>query len=243
MTLVVPSYIQRAGISSNIIRFRWDDWDCRLADIPLDDALLARLREISQRANVAVTIASGEWIFHRFDLLSDDPTPWRCAEAAWAQILDWRYAVDWEPEEEEWFGPVRGPLMMAMVWVVDAVEELEHDGDPAVSAACISKLATHVLPDDLPFRQWRELILARLETLYPLDPEERLGEVVPREALDPDFAFSLEMTKPLINRFLSGLSPEKNPLLNSSEEMLEEGFEGTPYVFDIEKDRQLRFEW
>jgi hypothetical protein len=85
--------------------------------------------------------------------------------------------------------------------------------------------------------------MTRLQNLYPLNSEEKLGEVVPQEALDPTLDFQIEQTEPFVNRFLRSLDYRTNPFLNSPEQMLDRGFKGTPYVFNIEEDRKARFEW
>jgi hypothetical protein len=82
--------------------------------------------------------------------------------------------------------------------------------------------------------------MARLEFYYQRQTDETLGDVVPREALDPNFDFNPERTQFLIDRFLADLSRRTNPFLSSPEKMLEGGFVGTPYVFDMEADRQYR---
>jgi hypothetical protein len=85
--------------------------------------------------------------------------------------------------------------------------------------------------------------LQRLERLYPVDPTETMGEVVPREAFDPGIDFRPEETEAMVNQFLASLNYHENVLLNSPRTMLEKGFQGTPYHFDIIEDRRKRFEW
>lgn len=240
---MIPKYIQIPNIQDNTIRFKWDDWNVKQADFPIEDILYDRLQNLAQRATVAFTIATAEWIIHRFGGLSDDPLPLEYLEAAWAQVVHFRYSYHRDIRKEEWTGPVRGPIGIAIRRVIFAIQQAEEDGDPPWRAGRISKLAEHVISDPTPYKEWRESIMKRLETLYPLDPDETLGEVVPREALDPDFDFNIEQTESLINKFLAGLDYNTNPFLNSPEKMLELGFEGTPYVFDIEADRKARFEW
>ena len=243
MTLPMPHYIRAADIQENTIKYRWDDWNEERVEGPIDGEMFTRLCEISQRANVALTIASGEWIIYRFGSLLDDPIPLQHIEAAWAQMIDYRYSFPWQFTKETWDGPIRGPVIRAMELVTEAINALEADDQPAFSSASICKLTEHVISKPMPYQTWRERVVQRLERLYPLDPEEKMGEVVPREALDPEFDFKPEDTKLLVNNFLSSLSHTDNILLHSPKEMLEAGFEGIPYLFNIEKDRKARFEW
>lgn len=243
MTLSIPNYIRAADIQESTVHYLWDEWDEERAEGPFDDELFTRLCGISQRANVALTIACGEWIIHRFSTLLEDPMPLQHLEAAWAQMIDYRYSFLWHFSEEIWDGPIKGPVIEAMELVTEAINALEADDQPAFSSTTIFKLAEHVISEPMPFKTWHECVVQRLERLYPLDPEETMGDVVPREALDPDFDFNPEDTELLVNNFLSNLSHTDNVLLQSPKEMLEAGFKGTPYVFDIENDRKARFEW
>jgi len=60
--------------------------------------------------------------------------------------------------------------------------------------------------------------------------EERRGPFVAREALDPDFDYKPEVARKLMADFLRGVDYTKNPYLRSPKDMLEDGFEGTPYT-------------
>jgi hypothetical protein len=88
--------------------------------------------------------------------------------------------------------------------------------------------------------------MERFESLYKRDPDDELGDVVPREAVDPGRAFKVEQTEAIINQFLASLDHRTNQFLSSPEDMLEsddeedEGFPGTPYLFDMKADRQSR---
>lgn len=244
--LPTPGYIQVANVDDLSIRYKWDDWNVEQAEEPINEQMLRQLKGISQRAAVAFTIATAEWIVHRFGTLCNDPLPLHYLEAAWADQLDNIYAAaTWEEltEKKEWAGPIRGPIRIAMERVMYALEEAEEDGEPEVRALWITSLADFIMSDPAPYREWRKRVMERLKVLYPRNPEDTLGEVVPREALDPDFEFHIENTEDLINRFLSGLSYLSNPFLNSPEKMLDAGFEGKPYVFNIEQDRTRRFDW
>jgi hypothetical protein len=246
MVLHVFKCIQTTDIQDNTIRYKWDDWNVEQAEEPIDEDFYKRLEGISQRANIAFTIGTAEWIIYRFGSVSNDSLPIQYLEAAWAQIVHWRYAgYSWNDftKKAEWSGPVRGPLDIAMTRVMFAIQQAEADENPELRAAWITNLAQYLMANPTPYRRWCEWVMERLESLYRRDPEEKLGEVVPREALDPDFDLKVEKTESLINRFLGTLDYNTNPFLSSPEKMLEQGYEGRPYIFDIEKDRKARFEW
>jgi hypothetical protein len=169
--------------------------------------------------------------------------PTQYLEAAWAQIVDWRYgALTWEERVNrgEWIGPVKGPIGTAMLRVMYAIQQVRENAFPELRAAWITKLASYIMPDQAPNYRWREEALRRLALWYPRDPTETLGDVVPRQALDPDSGFNPEHAEALLNDFLASLNYEANPFLNSPAKMLELGFKGTPYRFNLEAERQRR---
>jgi hypothetical protein len=229
--LYTPEYLRRSAMQEATVAYTWDDWNVEAAYEPLDDDLLGRLAQVSYRANEAFTIACAEWIVYRFGALSDDPTPSNYIEAAWAAIFDWRYLKYFEPLDEEWQGPVRRALEVAIVLVVEVIGRTESDDLPEISAASVSNLAKHVMSNPKAFEEWQEWAVERLAKFYPRNEEEPLGPVVPREALDPDIEFSPIETPEYINRFLRNLNFSKNEFLEPPETMLKSGFEGVPYVY------------
>jgi hypothetical protein len=245
MALSVASYILAANIQDQAIRYQWDDWNEEQATEPISEEFLARLQGISQRAVVAFTCGAAEWIIHRFAALSDNPLPLYYLETAWAMILDLRYCGftwdDYTHESTGWTGPVRRPLAIAAGRVEYAFQAIIEYGNPELSAGWLNNLAQYVLTDAEPYQKWHERVMERLEVLYRRDPQEKLGDVVPRQAVDPGFDFQVEQTESLINQFLAGLDHKSNPFLNSPERMREQGFEGTPYVFHFAQDRKTRF--
>jgi hypothetical protein len=149
---------------------------------------------------------------------------------------------DYTHESAGWVGQVKRPIAIAMTRVEYTFQAILEYGNPELSGGWLDNLAQYVITDPAPYQMWRDRVIERLEALYPWSADDKLGEVVPREALDPDFDFRLEQTESLINRFLATLDYRSNPFLNSPDKILEQGFEGTPYIFDIERDRQSRVE-
>jgi len=234
-----PSYIESARIEGAHIRFVWDEWNVRATYEPVDEALVERLMKLSKRANCAFTIAIAEWIVYRFQPFDRDPEPLQYLEAAWAANVDLAYADEMDIVDEEWGGPVRGPMSMAISFVVDALFAEEADPNAPFNPAWAARFARHVLPDAVIFDQWFDQCLLRLEQLFPMQTEEELdwfdrlkngGQLVPREVFDPGFDFKHEMTGFLINQFLSQLRPGSNPFLRSADEMRQIGFDRTPYI-------------
>lgn len=246
MPLVVPHYIRSANIASALVRYRWDDWNVEQAEEPIDETLIAALELLSLRANAAFTIGTAEWIVHRLSPLVEDLLPSHYLASAWAQIIDFRYrSVAWEElaAETEWSGPVRGPVRVAMTRVTFALDQTWEIESPELRAAWIVNLARYVLIDPAPYLEWCERVMSRFQRIYKRNPDDILGEVIPREALDPNFDFDENQTEVLVNQFLAGLDYRSNPFLNSPERMIHRGFEEFPYVFNSEKERIKRLEW
>jgi len=254
MTLPVPKYLQAANVDDTSIRYQWDDWKTLPALQAVDDKLKSRLKGVSQRAVVAFMCGTVEWIVHRFSRLCDDPALSAYLEAAWAMIVDVRYCVcggggtGWQEYSiKGWDGPIKAPIADALERLEIAIQKLAwEDTDPVRRAGLLAALAAYVMTDPAPYKRWCGQVMKRFESLYPRDPEDELGDVVPREAIDPKFDFKVERTEALINRFLASLDYHTNIFLTSPEDMLEsddeeeEGFKGTPYVFDMEADREAR---
>ena len=239
MPLPRPGYIDPAVADPNLA-FTWDEWKVRSFYKPADEKLVERLSHVTQRARVALTIAEAEWIVYRFEGIAKDPVPLQLIEAFWAANIDLRYGNYWEPVDDEWRGPVRGPLSVALLITCDALFCTSQSENWAENPSWMSKLAEHLLPPAfLPvFVKWRETVLQRLEKFYSASaaPEPDLwdevdswGPYVPRELFDPEFDFHPDMTETLITNFLIGLNPATNPYLNSPHDMLELGFPGVPY--------------
>ena len=251
MTLPVPGYLASAHVDDESVRYEWDDWRTLPAAETPDPELVKRLKGVSQRAVLAFLCGTAEWIYARLGRFCEDPAPGEYLEAAWAIIIDSRYVgygtADWWQtySASEWLGPVKGPIHDALAGVETAAQQLALERiDPSFKAARLATLSAYIMPDPKPYIRWRDQIMDRFERVYPRRPEDPLGDVVPRQAIDPGFDFRAEDTEALINRFLTELDHDTNRFLSSPEGMLKgdvDGhFMGTPYRFDIEADRQAR---
>jgi hypothetical protein len=236
-----PAYVRAVDSRDPHLAFEWDDWSDEEEAIEKD--FYARLKGISHRACGAFAIATAEWILYRFSALENEPVLGDFIESAWAQLVALQYGSAWQEiaDDDDWVGPVRGPIHNTLMWISDGIADALEGANPMLFTAWAASLAQIVLPDAEPYRAWRKRVMERLEALYPRDPIDSLGDVVPREALDPDADFSVEDTERLINHFLALLRPDENPYLAAPEKMLEEGFAGIPYAFSLEADRDARF--
>jgi hypothetical protein len=217
-------------------RFAWDEW--RITDTyqPGDDAVRAVMAGVTVRANMAVCTAMAEWVVWRFEPLSGDIRPLLMLQAAWAAGVHTAYARYHEFNDDEWRGVVRGPMRMALGIVIDLIWS-QQTAEAGQHVAWMSQLAERVLPDPAPFRQWRSLILDRMQAQYPRTASDVVfeddfdpGPWVPREAMNPAVRLTPSEVRQRMEDFVATLNPATNPYLHEPTEMLAfSDYSGTPY--------------
>jgi hypothetical protein len=212
MTLKQPSYIPVDEISHMPMTHRWDDYDpYTLFPEPNENTELL-LSKMSDNAKFAFAIGCAEWVVYRFKLLSDDPRPLQFIEACWAVEMSEEFESPDESEDEEWEGPIRGPIDLALMTILNTFYASE-DGNAEEDAAFAELVALHVLPSPGSFLAWRDRILPSLAATYPFDTGDPLGKPVPREALDPTILLDDAQREELVRNYLLGLPKEGNPFL------------------------------
>ncbi len=240
MILAPLAPVLDAGVDTLELEYEWNDWNVHPHFRPGDAELMDRALGLSHRARIALSVAIGEWIVHRFSHLAD-PHYRLCRdyiEALWAWNIDWRYAIPFHPQDREWQGPVLGPLELVLVISNDAFERVEEQGESEHCPAWMSQLAEHVLPDAGPYRAWLEEVLARLEQhfAWEYDPDDFFlendfrGPPVPRELFDTSQPFDPARSERLLGELLLRLEGTPNPFLRPADELDElydEG--GAPY--------------
>ncbi|MFO7561946.1 MAG: hypothetical protein R6X02_04840 [Enhygromyxa sp.] len=240
MILIPQPHLLSAAVDTLELDFEWNDWDVHPYFRPGDAELRDRALGLSHRARIALTLAIGEWIVHRFSKLADVHYRLCCdyMEALWAWNIDWRYAIPFHPQDREWQGPVLGPLELVLVICNDAMERVEEQGESEHCPAWISQLAEHVLPDARPYRVWLDEVLARLEQHFAgeYDPDDFFlendfrGPRVPREIFDVSRQFDPGQSDALLDGFLIRIQGTPNPFLRPVDELEDMGDEhGTPY--------------
>jgi hypothetical protein len=241
MSRWLPAYLTHAPGDRTQLRYEWDEW--RVNDVirPAPDDLLATLSPLRDEALVGLSIAEAEWIAWRYDTLSDDGNLLCFLEAAWAANLDLRYTTYFETDPDDWRGPIRGPMNVALTVVMDALFCKHERPEHAVNPCWLSSLALRVLPDARPFLSWRDFCIDRLlqhyrkppdtdTSLFDEDPPAPLP--VPPDVFDPAIKFRLQDAGAAMDRYLRDLDRSDNPFLSEPQEMVQLGFEGLPYRYD-----------
>ncbi|MEW5702959.1 MAG: hypothetical protein AB1792_12120 [Candidatus Zixiibacteriota bacterium] len=212
MALSPPRYIPIAILQKAPVTHSWDDWDPYPLVGTQREETMDRLARLSDRAIIAFAIGCAEWVVFRLGNLSTDPTPLDFLEAAWAFEMDKEIESLPESEDKDWQGPIRGPLDLSLMTILNTYYTTE-EGTAEIEGAFAELVALHVQHDTSYFEAWRKRALQRLSDHYPRKKSDTWGPPVPREVLDPAVKISPELAQEYVQRFLDGLDFEKNPFL------------------------------
>ena len=160
---------------------------------------------------MGLTLATGEWVVHRFSRLADDPRPMQYLDAAWAEQMQQSRCVSVELRASQWRGRVRGPLGMVVTIANDLLFDLEDDSDTRRRAIWMRSLARYVLPSVQAFDAWLRDAVERMIACHPRRASENeiiegddfgLGRPVARELFDTTRRFDPARERKLIDGFL-----------------------------------------
>lgn len=231
-----------AGIASRDLAFAWDEWQIVSYYRHADPERFARVDALTSRANLGLTIAAAEWLVERFSACSADPVPEDYLAAAWAGAAHPAYCPYMETDDDDWRGPVRGPLAMAMAIVNDAMYGLDDQPKVSLRACWMAELVTHVLPDVEAFEDWWDACVERLEDWHAIEVEladhvsdlfdafPDQGAAVPPRAFDPTQPYEPAQAGRLWDEYLRSLDPGTNPFLADPEDLADRrDLPGPPY--------------
>lgn len=162
MPTVPPGIFAEAPVPS----FAWDEPNFLQYCYFLPAALHDRLLGLTENANLALAIGSADWILARF--LPFDPAREArdFAAAVWAKLSpDWRCDL-YDPADEDWCGPVRGPILIAMTILYDVLAGRGENSVTADRAVWMHNLALHVIEPLQPYLAWHEQVVKRLEQTH-----------------------------------------------------------------------------
>jgi hypothetical protein len=249
MPLSVPSHIANAHIDSNEVRYAWDEWADKddIYHRASDQSLREGVTPLSQRGRIALANGVAEWLVYRFSPLLENRLPFDALEAAWAGVVDRKYVLPLasfrDDDQEAWSGPVMGVIRRGLLFVNDIIDLGWERGETRGLFIRLTNLTGYVLPQTAEFEAWLATVIGRLAGISPRTPSDWVGDVVPREALDLRRQVEPESTERLIQEFLATLTPKANPFLASRKTMVDWGFKGEPYRFDMAADREARRTW
>lgn len=228
------------------VLFAWDDavggatqWG---GDAVAARVLASALR-MECRARMALAVALAEWVVWRFEGLHQRSEPTDVVEAAWCGTADPRYLRFFELTRSQWLGPVEGPLWTAITHLRQGIAAgVDFPKDLYDTLALLTKLALYVQPQPDALLEWLPVVLDRLETAFPVtpddpladlfsrDPSSRMGPWVSRDMFDPAASWHLGDGRRFLQQVLSTARDEKNPFLARPDELADARFTGVPYV-------------
>lgn len=192
------------------IRHEWDD-DDPYALLPRNDPEIEeRLWRIADFGKLVFSLGCAEWVVAALDAHFDSERAWLYVDACWAYAVSERYALPPELDDDEWQGPILGPVCLALTTVVNTRYGFDED-NAEIDGAFAEKVALHVVTDETAFSAWRDAVLDRLLACCPADPEARRGPRVPRHLLDPRIEVEREQWPELLADTLRQLRLEGNP--------------------------------
>ncbi|RYG90347.1 hypothetical protein EU803_14055 [Loktanella sp. IMCC34160] len=134
------------------------------------------LEEISDAAAFGLALASASWIDVRLSGVSSDPMLSQVIAAGWANMLEPEASDYFEPDDEEWVGPVRAPLATTAIILMDAMYGMNLNPDIRLRTSWMADFARYVLEDDAEtFDAWFNWAADRLARVHPRSEMPKLG--------------------------------------------------------------------
>lgn len=253
MILEVPKlFITTGYIESKDVNFKWN----KRIEYQIDEVGNSRLFELAiqmnQKATLGLATALSEWIIWHLteERIRLDPTKkpeffFYLAQSHWLGLIDKYYTKDIGANNKypnESFEVIFWNTIRYMRNVRQSY--LYNDYDIYHSIDNFMLLTRQIVPEEFKplFDEWLTTTLEKSIQLFPAtydigemidkDPtyDASIEPYVPRDFyFDPDFDYhSADLVKTQ-NDLLKNANWELNIFLNSPDEMLEEGFKGTPY--------------
>lgn len=221
MTLLFDQYLALASGKAEM-GFAWDEWRIHEDYADSETGFEERLELLSDAANLALTIALGEWIATGLRSYDDpDRTVAHYVQSAWAAFSVRFHPTYFETDDEEWRGPWRGILNMTLIVVNDAVFCRDEDPDVADRANQLLFYCQKLFPGLPVFDDWLKECLDRLESAFPYREGDSpmidlpAHPVIPREAFGPGIVRPADPAA-MIDAYLDRIAPS-NPFLSGTE--------------------------
>jgi hypothetical protein len=191
---------------------KWDDWDPYPLIAPTDADVEEQLSRISDFGKLVFSTGCAEWVVWRFADHVKDERALQFIDACWAYELSPNFEVPEELDDEEWEGPVLGPICLALTTILNTRYGFD-ERNAEVDAAFAEQVVLHVLPDRTLYLRWRDQVIERLLTIAPADRSNPPGPRLPRAVLDPKVPIDESALDVLLEPALRGLQLEGNPFV------------------------------
>ncbi len=211
------------------LRFEWDESNQLQHFYFLPEPLHDRLLALTHTANFALAIGAAEWIATRLQGFGLPTEARAFLAAAWADLVPGWHCLRYYPPDDDWRGPVNGPMAMATAILLEAMQGREDNPELADRAVWMDNLARHVIEPLQPYDQWFEATVSRLLAHHSWAVEGRpvpglfdddfpQGGPVPPEALMPDLPYDPGQAQPLLERHVNRQRRDGNPFVLDDQE-------------------------
>ena len=230
----LPAYLTTLGLPALPLTYEWDE-SVRDSFLDEDDERNLRLAEALSHTHdaavFALGVASTQWIAARLDGLIDlDDTLLRI-DAAWALVVDPRYARLTPPALPKGLAPpaLEDPRWLARKVLATAADRFSDGDDAQGHVMSLILLARHVTDGSLHFSPWLTESLRRCHACWGRADPAAAAHPVPPDAFDPGARWTITGANAAQASFVRTLDPATNPFLRSTTDMIADGFTGTPY--------------
>jgi hypothetical protein len=254
--LTIPKILDTPEFLDAKLDYKWtnsieDGMTERVSDILFDTVC-----PLNHKAQTGLAIAMTEFIYWRLHKFCEKKnieltTSFSLVEILWTGIIDKQYAVCYPPRIFD----IEDAKIVGVISNTDAFlsytskRYLKGSYFTYESVPSLVKLARHIAPDKDWFDNWITDIFQRALKLFPAlyDVDEIIFErntyekmvydsslepSIPREFFfEPDFDYEKAAIIALNQAYLDNLDPN-NLFLNPTKEIIENGFEGTPYKYE-----------
>ena len=205
--------------------YPWDEWDVQQYFYFLPEPFPEDVRDLTPRASWALTLAILEWVDVFFSRFSDDKSLEQYILAGWVGIIDRDRCEHINTDDEDWRGPVRGPLQLSLAIIAEMFFVNSDDRTAVAYAIFAENLARHVIPNDSPFFDWLVFSKERLNRWHSYTAEDPapeplfaehfyLGNVVSRSIFNSNLDYSPDSAEIEIQKLVE-VNP-RSPFLKQS---------------------------
>lgn len=206
-----PEYIDKT-IFKNPVSAPWDDANPYDGVLDVDQYFENVLEKLSDYSKLVFSIGCAELVVAGQSMKNHmDDDAWEYVEACWSYEMSAGYEVPEELEGEYWTGPIKGPIVLSLLTIINTVYGFD-EGNSEVDSSFADAIVRTYCGESTSYLKWREELVRRLSIFTErTSGQERL----PREVVD--FRINIldvvSNRKHYIGNFLSGLDVEGNKYL------------------------------
>lgn len=251
--LIIPKILHTSDFYDAPLNYKWtNSIEDGLAE-RVSNSLFDAVIPLNHKAQMGVALAMSEfilWRLHKFCEKKDIDlsTSFFYVEALWTGIIDIKYAISYPPRiiniDVAKIGGVIGNTDAFLSFISARYFNGSYFAYQHVPS--IIKLARHVAPDKDWFDNWTTDSFRRAAELFPAQYDARKMRLkratymamkydssaeppIPRAFFfQPDFDYKSADITAINQEYLNNLNPN-NIFLNPTEDMIGQGFRGTPY--------------